>query len=779
MGMRKLWFLLAVFTLLMGESADIVNKDGKMISAIVVPENAKDAEMLAANEIKRFVAKASGLVLPVKKSADAPAIYVGNTPLLKKYGIDTAGFIPDEFIVKSVPEGLIVAGRDYSGGPITGLRHPFNLSVVWKESLKLSAFGSSGTLFAAYAFLEECFGIRFYMPGELGIVIPELKKDLVLDKIDFRRKPEFRYRNIYYMTMRVADEDNCLWYKQLGLGGEAPVQLNHSFRYLEDIAKANPEFYGILNGKRHAGPGFTVSESQYCLSNPEFRKKVAEYICQYFKDNPDHRIFPLVPGDGCNRICECDKCQSQLRPKLGTNGEFSFHVWDFINEVAKEVYKKYPQCSVGGLAYGRYFTVPEEVKLHPSVSVMICRQRSFNVVPAYEQATRENIMSWAKQTKNIFFWDYYLTLWRPPWSDYPVLIADVAQKELRFMSEQGFGGEFVESPAPRSPGQTLQISRPGMQHLNIYLTAKLYWNTKLDMDALLNEYYKLFYGPAEREMKTFWETGRRCWHVNGAKNFISKGGANTPEARATTIFSANDMADMNNAILAAMKKVPADSVYGKRIKMVYDEFKNALERHGVQLKFKPQSIAIYDKSVKAKRHRFLQKDGRKSEYPTYAEISYDQKNLYVKLIAFEPDMKNLRTLATKDHDGKVASDDCFEIFVNGNVADRHMITFYQIDLNANGAHCGWIHPVGSTSGNRNTWKSPAKVVGKRFGNRWEAEVIIPLDKVLLPVGRKGNSFSMNIYRMRISSGPNEVSSLIPTFTFVHRDVDKFCQIDMK
>ncbi len=47
--------------------------------------------------------------------------------------------------------------------------------------------------------------------------------------------------------------------------------------------------------------------------------------------------------------------------------------------------------------------------------------------------------------------------------------------------------------------------RIAYDHLNIYVFYKYHWNPNRDIDALLNEYYTLFYGPAAHPMKKFWE----------------------------------------------------------------------------------------------------------------------------------------------------------------------------------------------------------------------------------------------------------------------------------
>jgi hypothetical protein len=48
--------------------------------------------------------------------------------------------------------------------------------------------------------------------------------------------------------------------------------------------------------------------------------------------------------------------------------------------------------------------------------------------------------------------------------------------------------------------------------LNVYLTTRLWWEAGLDANALLDEYYTKFYGPAADEMKTFVEYCEANWN---------------------------------------------------------------------------------------------------------------------------------------------------------------------------------------------------------------------------------------------------------------------------
>ena len=747
---------------------------GRQVEAIIIPHNAKYAEKLAANELRRFIRQATGVDLPVFIKANGPAIHVGATEALAANGIDASRFEPDEYIVKGTRNAVLVAGRDYPGGPLTGLNAPFDMDSVYNDSLKLCAFGSSGTLFAAYTFLEQALGIRFYWPGELGTVVPKHTANVEIGKIKLHRKPAFKYRNIFFGVFSRADEDDVLWYKQLGLGGEAPIQLTHSFRLLESIAKENPVFYALLNGKRHRGMGFSASEPQYCLSNPDFRQKVVKYICSYFDAHPEQRLFLLAPDEGFPRICECEQCQAQLRPKLGANGIFSYHVWDFINEVAKGVHARHPDCSVGGLAYSRYSILPPEIKLHPSVSVIICRQRAFTVCPEYRKALRAHIHAWAKKTRNIYFWDSYQAIWEDPWQNYPVFFPDAMQDDLRFMAKKECCGEYIAAYTQHTKGQRKQIALPGMQHLDIYITSKLYWQPDLDMDKLLNEYYQLFYGPAADDMREFWETARRCWNENGLKNVTSNNGA-IPQSRPTDIFTAEDMSRLEDCLKSAGKKAGKDTNYARRIAIIQSECQFAMEHHVQKIQIEQQSIAIPRVGNKHLRWQFTQNDGCTSNYPTYVDILYDKSNLYLRLFAFEPEMDKIKANATKDDPYNASADDCFKIFLHGSVEERMTAPYFRIDINANGAMETWKVAPGGT-GLDKILRSPCRVSTRRLAHRWEANIAIPMTELGIPEGEIGNSFLMNIYRFRVAKGPGEISSMVPSFTTQYGKPDKLCQI---
>ncbi|MBQ7680326.1 MAG: hypothetical protein IJT34_10820, partial [Butyrivibrio sp.] len=47
--------------------------------------------------------------------------------------------------------------------------------------------------------------------------------------------------------------------------------------------------------------------------------------------------------------------------------------------------------------------------------------------------------------------------------------------------------------------------------LNDYVHMHLLWDPDLDLNALLDEYYRLFYGPASKQMRAFWDSAKAAF----------------------------------------------------------------------------------------------------------------------------------------------------------------------------------------------------------------------------------------------------------------------------
>ena len=106
----------------------------------------------------------------------------------------------------------------------------------------------------------------------------------------------------------------------------------------------------------------------------------------------------------------------------------------------------------------------------------------------------------------------------------------------------------------------LNLRRPGLSHLMIYLHNRMLWDRNLDLQSVLDEYYKLFYGPASAEMKEFFEFAEEVWIRPEPREVTAAGG-----------FLKQADVDKYFDILKRAKDKAGDSIYGRRIDFIAAE----------------------------------------------------------------------------------------------------------------------------------------------------------------------------------------------------------------
>jgi hypothetical protein len=112
-----------------------------------------------------------------------------------------------------------------------------------------------------------------------------------------------------------------------------------------------------------------------------------------------------------------------------------------------------------------------------------------------------------------------------------------------------------------------------MAHLNPYVISRFWWDPNQDVDALLEEYYRLFYGPAAAEMGEFIEFCEREFANLGSDSDVTR--------KALELFD------------QAKAAAPADSVYGQRVALV-DEFLPTLRNRATQIDVpRPEGLPEY------------------------------------------------------------------------------------------------------------------------------------------------------------------------------------------
>lgn len=758
-------------------------EQGQPKSVIVVAPAAPDSVRYAAKELQEYLRQVSGATVPVQTTATAPGatvIYVGESDGTRKLGLNLDGLTGDGFKIVSGDSWVAILGRDYAGPPISGFRNPWQYHEVYNASLKIGAFGETGTLYGAYRFLEDACGLRWYMPGPLGTVVPQ-KATIRVDTLNLRVSPAFAYRYVWFCNFAKSEVD-AAWYRRAGFGAAYPAQIIDSFGlFTAKHAKAHPEYFALIGGKRDFANLSTIQgPGNLCLSNPDVARQWVADINAYFDQNPNQFIFPLSPNDGMRKICECKACQAQIDPDLGEAGKFSNYVWTFIDTVARGVAVKHPDKFVGGIAYESYNSPPTRINtLAPNVAVMICKSRASFANPKEEARLRASIASWNGKTKNLYFWEYYEHSWLP-WRNFPVFFPHLIASDLQHL--RGIGkGEFIEAESSVG-GASGKIECPGMAHLNLYFTARLLWNPDLDLDAALANYYASFYGLAQPPMQEFWTAAEKIW--------LDK----SPRGDPVNVYTKAEMDRLSGCLDQAVAKTSPGSVYRQRVELIQAEFLPARRKLANVLVVTPPKLVLSGPAPAIKLDGrlddpawqgfepfgFVDNSGEAAEFKTWGYAAWDDENLYLAFANYDPAMNQLVAKASRrdqNFNPAIWNDDSMEIFICPDPANRK--NYYQFIINAKGQIWDARAEASKAMTPEVGWNSQAAATARLEPNRWVAELRIPLRDLGVSAPVAGKSIAVNFFRNRHCGSPVVYSCWSPTLTIQHANPARFGLIEFK
>ncbi|MEN6357909.1 MAG: DUF4838 domain-containing protein [Armatimonadota bacterium] len=454
-------------------SADIeLVKDGRTKYCIVLAKDASPSEHWAASELKLFMRQMSGVVLsyaPDGENVPEKAILLGNCEALKSLGvnIDFNDLGDEGFIIKTVGDRIVIAGGKLRG-----------------------------TMYGVHSFLES-LGCRF-LTNTVNKV-PK-KSDITLGNIDTKEKPAFEYREVLIreaMQPDYAARNRC---NSNSAGLDAKRGLGvfyypfvHSFYQLvpgEIYWDTHPEYYSMVKGERVKQP------TQLCMSNPEVVKIATQTVLDWMRDHPEAKIYSVSQND-CQNRCECPACKAIEEEEGSPSGL----LLRFVNAIAAETAKVYPDKLVDTLAYMWTEKPCKITKPLPNVRVRLCPIYCCEAHP-YETCDfksnvdyMDNLKAWSQITNNLYIWHYNTDFshYLMPFPDYRQLM-DTAKLYKKY----GVKGIFWEG------NYNGGISELG--ELRSYLLAKISWNPDIDGDAVMREFCDDYYGKSGKYIYEYIQT---------------------------------------------------------------------------------------------------------------------------------------------------------------------------------------------------------------------------------------------------------------------------------
>ena len=439
-------------------------------------EGCTEPEAFAAEELSRALRELTGanfalITLPQPE----PAIIVGSPTYIKdKFGIDLAAEdVGNEgFIIRTVGKDVVIAG----GRP-------------------------RGTLYGVYDFLERFCGCRWYTPTVKKM--PFTLKLEVPDEIAIREVPALEYRESFFCGNALDGE----WSAHNRCNGQMPIMhahqggqikyfpFVHTFNALlspDEYFDEHPEYFSMVDGKR------VRERTQLCLTNPDVVEIATKKVRQWIEEHPEATIISVSQNDWYNP-CTCPEC-SKIDEAEGSHAG---SLIAFVNKIAENIEKDYPNIVIDTLAYQYARTPPRTIRPRPNVCVRLCSIECCFAHPLDEcdlvmsfgnrihgASFQKDLEGWSKVCDRLYIWDYVVNFhhYVMPFPNFGVLAPNI-----RYFIKNHVRGIFEE-------GSTSQWGKTEFIELKSWVIAKLLWNPYQDTMALVEDFIRGYYGAAAEKV---------------------------------------------------------------------------------------------------------------------------------------------------------------------------------------------------------------------------------------------------------------------------------------
>lgn len=458
--------LAASAVLCLDPSADALTlaANSKTEYSIIIPNDlsSSDPEMTAGKELQHYLRQVTGADFTIRNEraavAGTPRILIGQTERVKRLlpDVDWASLRHDGIVIRTVGRDLVLAG----GRP-------------------------RGTLYAVYTFLEDTVGVRWWTSAES--TIPK-RSTLRIPALNTVYTPKLLYREAFYDDTN----RNPLFAAKLKLNGHftaipethgnhySLLGWCHTFYALVPPNKhfaEHPEWFSEINGKRSA------DWAQLCLSNDEMRKDLTREALRWIRRNPNAGIISISQNDW-HGACQCAKCKAVDEEEGSQAGSLI----RFVNKVAEDIEKRYPEMLVETLAYQYTRKPPLKVRPRKNVVVRLCSIECNFGRPLdsdYNASFRDDMHRWSAIAPNLYIWNYVtdFAAYIQPHPNMRALAPDI-----RFFIENNTIGIFEQG----NPGCTIG----DFDRMRAWLLAHVMWDPSRDEKALMTEFMNGYYGKA-------------------------------------------------------------------------------------------------------------------------------------------------------------------------------------------------------------------------------------------------------------------------------------------
>lgn len=455
---------------------------------IVLPENPSRYETMAAGELSEHLTLATGKTYPVSRGVvrETRNIFIGSHPKIQELLKGLRSFRKEEWLVQAF-------GND---------------------TLILTGGTPRGILYAVYEFLENELGVLWL--DEWSTHVPRRQEITWNVGLKYSGEPSFACRGVYAYfgadralrhRFYARNRQNHFHDEKFRSGeawdrGVSPVigspRSCHTFyNYTQNWDKSKDALFSwSAQAQKHLRATSAYGPGQVCLSNPEtvrlFAEQLRKYIqadIQYSGKEQAPEIYVISPNDNIS-YCECEQCKAGVRKYGGQTGL----LLRFVNALAENIEKDYPQIRLMTTAYVSTKDLPAGIVPHKNVMIQIAllgsefsgerRDTHRAYTHPVNRESAEIIRKWQKIAP-IAVWDYWcLNLNR---GLYPATNTVNLADSLHFYKRNNVKFVFAECP---------DAHQASFHALRLYVGLRMMCKENLDVRQEIIRFMNAYYGKA-------------------------------------------------------------------------------------------------------------------------------------------------------------------------------------------------------------------------------------------------------------------------------------------
>ena len=446
---------------------------------------------------------------------------------------------------------------------------------IWREGDKVYFGGEDTGKSRATTYILEALGCRYIWPGATGKIIPK-KKRIVLPEIAVEDATSFVIRNMrLYGAPEWRDRpENRDFYRWHGLNDKKMLNEDcpgmafgydwgHYYGdYYPKYYKTHREWFALQpDGTRTLHLGSHPERPTFCLSNRGLVEVTAERLKEKFRKAPNAKCLSICLPDGATSTqCLCEECR-KMDPVNATKANITVffperrrvpyvaatdRVFEFMNRVADEVAKEFPDKLLSCYVYGSYMVPP--VKTVPRKNLLLLSVAGYYASYGRGDEVERNMAAWASFGNTL--------LWRPnAHCGFGVASPDNISRrmfnDISLMGENGIFGVDYDTMS----------SEWATKPLTYYMVCRAHYNPdRLDYDSLFEDWCKAGFGAAWKGAHAY------CRLVEAACDKAAKENASSPSAinwrqrleRSCRLMLATDYDKLDKCVAYMKEKAAGD-----------------------------------------------------------------------------------------------------------------------------------------------------------------------------------------------------------------------------